>query len=212
MIATLKKYIALLRSVVANLFSNPPAPELPETHVMLDLETLGTRPGCKILAIGAVVFGPDGLGREFYTPVDHATQLMMDTPDPSTVAWWVKQSAAARAAVFEVEGAPALPVALSMFNSWMTAVSLPDSRGKLLLNIWGNGADFDNPILAEAYRRVGMTQPRSRYSNRCYRTLKNLLPEIALTRTGTHHNALDDAKTQADHTIRILQHLGVWGR
>ena len=35
-------------------------------HVMCDLETLGRRPGCKLLSIGAVVFGPKGLGAEFY--------------------------------------------------------------------------------------------------------------------------------------------------
>lgn len=48
--------------------------------VMVDLETLGTRPGCKILSIGAVEFGvgpdynEDGLGAEFYVEVQRAHQ------------------------------------------------------------------------------------------------------------------------------------------
>ena len=38
--------------------------------VMVDLETWGTKPGCAIISIGAVSFGPDGLGEEFYTALD----------------------------------------------------------------------------------------------------------------------------------------------
>ena len=40
------------------------------TRVMLDLETFGTAPGSVIKAIGAVVFSPDGLGKQFYRIVD----------------------------------------------------------------------------------------------------------------------------------------------
>ena len=45
-------------------------------------------------------------------------------------------------------------------------------------------------------------------NNRCYRTLKGLLPAIELERSGTHHNALDDAITQARHLQKIVRTLG----
>lgn len=77
-------------------------------------------------------------------------------------------------------------------------------------HIWGNGADFDNVILTNAYRAVGISRPWEPYHDRCYRTLKNLRRDIHLYRTGTHHNALYDAITQAEHAVRLLQavHIG----
>ena len=71
------------------------------THVMLDLETLGTKPGCVIRSIGAVVFTLDGvLGAQFYANIDK--QSCVDaglTVDPATEAWWAGQSQEARDAL-----------------------------------------------------------------------------------------------------------------
>jgi hypothetical protein len=68
------------------------------------------------------------------------------------------------------------------------------------MRLWGNGASFDNAILAHAYARCGATPPWKFWNDRCYRTV------AALTATprqqgGTHHNALDDARSQAEHLI-----------
>jgi len=75
--------------------------------------------------------------------------------------------------------------------------------------VWGNGADFDLPILAAAYKAAGGPPPWKPYNGRCYRTLKNLAPSIKLERQGTHHQALDDAVCQAKHLIKIVEHLGI---
>ncbi len=50
-----------------------------------------------------------------------------------------------------------------------------------------------------------MEEPWNFWNNRCYRTLKNLHPKIELVRTGVHHHALADAKTQALHLLEILK-------
>lgn len=61
-------------------------------HVMVDLETLGTKPGSVILSIGAVTFDLDGSGRDgrtFYQRVN--IQSCLDagmTVDGDTVEWW----------------------------------------------------------------------------------------------------------------------------
>lgn len=73
------------------------------------------------------------------------------------------------------------------------------------VRIWGNGADFDNVILASVYKRIGMEQPWLYRNNRCYRTLKALHPEIPIERVGTHHNAVDDAESQARHLLAIMR-------
>jgi hypothetical protein len=163
--------------------------------VMLDLETLGNRPGSVILAIGAVRFGAGRLGEEFYTRVD--PQSCIDAGlqmDVSTVMWWMQQSDEARAEVCR-EGIP-LPQALGKFTAWL--LSLQES------DVWGNGASFDNTVLVAAYRACRMELPWPFWRDRCYRTAKALHPHVRLQRSGTHHNALDDAKTQALHLMEIL--------
>lgn len=170
-------------------------------NVMLDLETLGTRPGCKIIAIGAVEFNPEGLGAEFYAAVQLTGQDELSM-EPGTIAWWLQQSDEARASLF----ASPVPLdrALNDFGSFLVGL---DDDG---ITLWGNGADFDNAILATAYAAKKLEQPWKFYRNRCYRTLKGLVPDLKAVHTGTHHQALDDAKMQALHAVQLLKHLGVW--
>jgi hypothetical protein len=69
----------------------------------------------------------------------------------------------------------------------------------------GNGVDFDNVILANAYSACMLKQPWSHKSNRCYRTIYNETKDIIArpTFSGVAHDALDDAKNQANHLINI---------
>lgn len=86
-------------------------------------------------------------------------------------------------------------ISLQAFKDWLPPKSDP--------LIWGNGASFDNVILANAYRAASIQQPWAYWNDRCYRTLKKRYLDIALRRQGTHHNALDDAISQAEHLITI---------
>jgi exodeoxyribonuclease VIII len=47
-------------------------------------------------------------------------------------------------------------------------------------------------------------QPWRHWNDRCYRTVKSLYPDVKLERVGTHHNAVDDAESQARHLIAML--------
>ena len=164
-------------------------------NVMLDLETLGTRPGSIITAIGAVRFSPEnGISDRYYAAIDPADgQRLGFTMDASTVIWWMRQSDAARSLYADPMAMP-LADALGGFARF--------AKGAL---IWGNGADFDNALLAEAYIRCGMRVPWPHSASRCFRTLKDLRPDIPMERVGTHHNALDDAATQALHALAIMR-------
>jgi len=112
--------------------------------------------------------------------------------------WWLKQSDPARQALTGGTGVH-LQVALLDFDNWCTNQGAWDK-----LQVWGNGAAFDNVILRGAYQRAGLAAPWRWFNDRCYRTLKSLHRGIELERTGTHHNALDDAESQARHLMRIL--------
>jgi exodeoxyribonuclease VIII len=81
--------------------------------------------------------------------------------------------------------------------------------------MWGNGADFDNVILGASYGAIGQRPPWKYSNNRCFRTLKNLIPVDAANELwekhakGTHHNALDDAVRQAHIAVDIFKMLRV---
>lgn len=170
-------------------------------HVMLDLETMGLGSDALILSIGAVEFDPTlGLGREFYQVVKQDDQLVRwnRTADDETIRWWAQQSDEARK-IFSDPSAVPLDIALNRFQEWYGVLGTP---------VWGNGADFDNVVLANAYKRVNRHVPWGFRQNRCYRTLKNLgLPGEELNREGTFHNALDDAKHQARNAVVWLRNL-----
>lgn len=168
-------------------------------HFMVDLETLGNGSNAMIVAIGACSFLAPKEGPTFYQVIDPV--LSDGDIDASTVKWWLEQSDEARKALL-VHDSVSLKRALDNLNVFLAASLVPSDR----LCIWGNGATFDNVILANAYRRNGIATPWRFWNDRCYRTLKNLHPDIPLPkRTGTHHNALDDAITQAEHARRILE-------
>ena len=168
--------------------------------IMLDLETMGTGPAAAIVAIGAVEFdlGTRQLGRRFYQVVDLKSSVLEGgILDADTVCWWMKQSDAARA----VFSAPAQHImqALRMFGEFAG-----ECCGAGDLNIWGNGAAFDNVVLASAFDRSGIQRPWAYQNDRCYRTVKALHPEVSWERVGTAHNALDDAISQAQHLVAMM--------
>jgi hypothetical protein len=174
--------------------------------LMIDLETLGTKRGCQVLSIGSVFFGPSGLGPRLYQILDLNDQADLGlVTDPDTVAWWGRQSAEARR-VFTDPKTP-LQIALTEFSQFC---AMQTSSAKL--RVWGNGSDFDNPILEDVFTAADCKVPWRFYNNRCYRTLKGFAPKLKLDRAGTHHNALDDAVTQAEHAVKLLDELGLWSR
>ncbi len=167
----------------------------PSTDVMLDLETCGTSAGCVILSIGACTFD---LQHEFYERISVLDSDSFGfTEDPGTMAWWDKQNPDMRDEAFS--GTVGVVEALDRFSSWFR--SLPAKE----VFIWGNGADFDQPILKAYYEGMRTKLPWKPFNGRCYRTLKNLYPFIkGPSANASHHHALEDAKWQAVHAREIL--------
>lgn len=164
-------------------------------NVMIDLETFGVRPGSVILSIGAVRFCPQSgeLGQTFHQTISLASCLQYGlTIDPSTVAWWLKQSEAAQVVLKAAAGSAAqdLPVVFAEFSAWLRS-------GPSKPLIWGCGANFDNVLLRAAYERCDLRAPWSPFDDRCFRTLKDGNADLEPKREGVHHDALDDALHQA---------------
>lgn len=160
---------------------------------MLDLETLGTKPGCVILSIGACVFypttGPDE-EKTFYAVLDRDDQLDKEMwVDPDTMKWWKKQNVKA----WEQATARAQPVKgeLLRFLKWWHSY-----RGKFL---WSQGSNFDGPLLEALFASFGLKEPWRFHETRDTRTVYQMchVKTGDVKRDGTYHNALDDAMHQA---------------
>lgn len=165
-------------------------------NVMIDLETLSTDNDAAIVSIGAVMFDNLTIGSEFYITIDaESCEKLGLTISASTVKWWMSQEN--KTDTFK--GTCSLPTALVALSDW-----LPDD-----VKVWCNGVDFDSVILTNAYKACGLILPWKYYNSRCYRTVKNLAPDIALKRIGLAHNALDDAMSQANHLANICNVIGI---
>lgn len=61
-------------------------------HLMIDLETMGSKTNAPIVSIGAIFFEPKTaeLGPEFYTVVNLESAMHQGaSPDGDTIIWWL---------------------------------------------------------------------------------------------------------------------------
>jgi exodeoxyribonuclease VIII len=184
-------------------------------NVMLDLETLSTLPNAAIVSIAAVYFDPltGELGKEFERSITLKSAMEFGLVDGKTLAWWMKQSDAARQ-IFNEEQCTDLKSALYAFCNWLTMNSNSLKGGTPNVQIWGNGATFDNVILSSAYDSINFKKPWPYSGDRDVRTLvelgktlRGIDPRNIITFAGTPHNALDDAKHQVKYVSEIFKAL-----
>ena len=188
-------------------------------HIMLDIETMGTRPDSAILSIGACLFDtppssaqtPSFEGAEdflslppetrtspwyFYQAIDLQSCLDMGmSATGSTWSWWMRQSELAKNAV--MHNTQPIALVLQHFGAW---VATARERGNL--RVWGHGATFDPVIVAEAYASHHVKCPFDYYEVRDTRTVFDLAEprakywDRAFGNPHPHH-ALYDAVAQA---------------
>ena len=174
--------------------------------LMIDLETMGKNPDAPIISIGAIFFDPQtgDMGPEFSKTID------LDTAggviDRDTIKWWLKQSREAQSALLTDE----IPLddALLQLREF-----IDENSGEFFVQVWGNGANFDNVILRRSYERQGIPCPWRYCNDRDVRTIVELGKAIdfdartAIPFEGERHNALDDARYQAKYVSAIWQKL-----
>ncbi|HCO9343428.1 TPA: 3'-5' exoribonuclease [Escherichia coli] len=175
-------------------------------HLMIDLETMGKNPDAPMISIGAIFFDPQtgDMGPEFSKTID------LDTAggviDRDVIKWWLKQSREAQSAIMTDE----IPLddALLQLREF-----IDENSGEFFVQVWGNGANFDNVILRRSYERQGIPCPWRYCNDRDVRTIVELGKAIdfdartAIPFEGERHNALDDARYQAKYVSAIWQKL-----
>lgn len=139
------------------------------------------------------------------------------TREPETIQWWSEQSPEAQAAFTN-------PVdmrdALIQFAIWVESVSelgppvprYPDAVAEGV-RLWANDPQFDISILEVAYQVVQLPYPWHYRAPRSFRTVVELSGMTSEDKrqfdTGTAHNALDDAISQAKIVCEAYKRLGL---
>ena len=175
-------------------------------HLMIDLETMGKNPDAPIISIGAIFFDPQtgDMGPEFSKTIDLETAG--GVIDRDVIKRWLKQSREAQSAIMTDE----IPLddALLQLREF-----IDENSGEFFVQVWGNGANFENTILRRSYERQGIPCPWRYYNDRDVRTIVELGKAIdfdartAIPFEGERHNALDDARYQAKYVSVIWQKL-----
>ncbi|EPI8912456.1 3'-5' exoribonuclease domain-containing protein [Escherichia coli] len=175
-------------------------------HLMIDLETMGKNPDAPINALAGKFFDPatGEMGPEFSKTIDLETAG--GVIDRDTIKWWLKQSREAQSAILTDE----IPLddALLQLREF-----IDENSGEFFVQVWGNGANFDNVILRRSYERQRIPCPWRYTNDRDVRTMVALGlvmdfdARSVITFEGERHNALHDARYQAKYVSAIWQKL-----
>lgn len=165
-----------------------------KNELMIDIETSGQNPGCKVLTIGAFGFDRDGKQVEFYRRFS-VMKLLEEgfKDDVATMDWWRTKDKEVFNEAFAGTADPKEGIA--DFKAWCYEnFKMGKNDG---FKAWCNGLDFDFPILKAFFAHFGFHFPWKFWDQYDYRTVKNLFPIIKESeRNCEAHNALEDAKAQ----------------
>ena len=171
--------------------------------IMLDLETLGTRPGCVILTLGAVKFDPyslqePGPGIYFRVDVDEQTALGREVQE-DTLNWWISQADDIREEALGESERVSLDTLYRDLNRFLVGAN----------NIWAQGPLFDFAILENLYRQMGWPTPWQYWQIRDSRTLFGVHGDPRVKGKAGLHNALEDCVSQATAVQQVYNKLGI---
>ncbi len=180
--------------------------------IIIDLETLGTRPGCPIIEIGACAidngtgeicanFSRRVSGTYSYSDVRRVAEGKdrLSGVESGTASWWTMDSGRDETLrkILSRRYSPSADIdALIALAEWCAAVRDFDAA-----RVWGNGPTFDLAILAHAYEREHIPLPWYWYEERCVRTALELAGcergSVSWIERGPRHRALNDARHEA---------------
>ena len=171
--------------------------------IMLDLETLSTRPDATILTFGACKFDPYtqsdiDKGIYFRINVDEQTELGRHVDD-NTVEWWGRQAEDVREEALGDGDRISLEQFTQELNRFIVGAD----------NIWAQGPVFDIVILENLYRQLDKPCPWQFWQIRDSRTLLSTHGDPREKNKAGLHNALEDCVSQAQAVQHIFKQAGI---
>lgn len=171
--------------------------------VMLDLETLSTRPEATILTFGACKFSPynqEEITQGIYFRINVDEQIAIGSHiDDETIAWWGRQADDVREEALGDDNRISLEQFTQELNRFLVGVD----------NIWAQGPVFDIVILENLYRRLGKPCLWQFWQIRDSRTLLSTLGDPREKNKAGLHNALEDAVSQAQAVQFVFKKAGI---
>lgn len=172
--------------------------------VMFDLETLDTKPSAVILSLGAVKFDPRQKGLDpdaerlsLRIEIDPQSAMGRTISD-DTIAWWATQSKEAQEAAFGDANRVTVEDAIEQFHKFVWNSE----------RVWSQGS-FDVNIIEHLYTTMNKPYAWQYWQVRDSRTLFDFV-DGSLDRT-KHHDAVEDAISQAEAVQRALRKIGWTG-
>lgn len=188
----------------------------PILSIMTDIETTDTAPSSVILTTGACVFNlaTGEIGDKFYVKLNRMEGVEAGlTESASTIAFWGRQSEAARAESFDPDPATVTGYreGLKQYSDWV--IAMRDKYPARELCMWANDPDFDLVKLQWSMGVFSILPPWQYWEHKSCRTMELVGKQLGIDkkrdfkRVGMHHRADDDAVYQASYVSAIWQRL-----
>lgn len=171
--------------------------------VMIDLEFLDLKPSAAIMQIGAVVMDMDALTitEELHIDVSAISCIAAGmTVGESTYRWWAGQDLTVLKKHMAIEHT--FDDMLEIADATMRVHNFFAAHAPA--EIWACGS-MDQPIIENAFEATGLALPWRYYDWRDYRTMREEFGHLVIAPDPIlpSHNALNDAKWQAQHLLAM---------
>ena len=171
--------------------------------IMLDLETLSTRPDATILTFGACKFSPynqEDITQGIYFRINVDEQIAIGSHvDENTIEWWGRQADDVREEALGDDNRISLEQFTQELNRFIVGCD----------NIWAQGPVFDIVILENLYRQMGLPCPWQFWQIRDSRTLLSTHGDPRDKNKAGLHNALEDCVSQAQAVQTVFKQCGI---
>jgi hypothetical protein len=170
---------------------------------MIDIETMSRANNAAVISIGACTFDSNGIHDTFKVNIKpESAKAFGMRIDKDTIDWWMKQSVEVRNA--SLTRNVMADFGLKQFADWV--------KSHKPSKVWAQGVTFDMVILENAFISVKVDQPWKFYDVCDSRTLLEMFgirtTDLHAKAGSNHHDALDDAKIQAQAVVTVLNALG----
>ena len=177
-------------------------------NLMVDIETLGTKPGAPVISLAAVQFDLETgeTGEVFHMNINPGSlDEGGNIPDYNTLLWWVEGRSELLTNILK-DGIDAR-IVFTSFCNYITETF----KGINTFYVWGNSNRFDLGLLEYQLHLHDWETPWSFRNERDVRTLVHFAPEVKnnLPFEGTKHNPLYDCKHQIKYCSGIFNKLNI---
>jgi len=172
-----------------------------KNHVMIDIETLGRKPGSIILSIAAVEFDLNGnIGETFYEHLNISESAKKGfILDPNTLKFWLNQDVEVFKEALKSSSMSISDVLMALRNF---------IRKNTGTYVWANSPSFDLALLESYYDAYEIPVPWFYTKEMDVRTISELQPEVRKKikeEMGGLHLPIQDCLIQIKTVCQILK-------